>query len=147
MLVFTAPTQAVSIPVSNPSFEALDPLPEPFGGGPFSFGPLTDWVLTGVSGLFRPNSIAFHLPLPDGDQVAYSNGGNILKVLTTTLQNSTTYILQIDVGKRLDCCAFPPYKQIPQNSRQNSRPSKQVDQSLLGLGSTPFRFKFPRCCL
>jgi len=37
-------------------------------------------------------------------------------------------------------------KQIPSNSRQHSRPSKQVAQSLLWLGSTPFRFTCPRCC-
>jgi len=37
-------------------------------------------------------------------------------------------------------------EQLPRNSRQNSGPSKQVDQSFLWLGSIPFRFKFSRCC-
>ena len=43
-------------------------------------------------------------------------------------------------GIRTDATTY--LQQIPRNSRQNSRPSKQVDQSFLCLGSTPFRFKF-----
>src|SRR5437867_638257 len=43
---------------------------------------------------------------------------------------------------------FEPHldKQLPRHSRQNSRPSKHVNQSFLWLGSTPFRRTFSRCC-
>jgi hypothetical protein len=37
-------------------------------------------------------------------------------------------------------------QQSPRNSRQHSRPGKQVDQSFLWLGSIPCRCKFSRCC-
>ena len=39
------------------------------------------------------------------------------------------------------------YKQNLQSSRPNRQTSQQLEQSLLRLGSTPFRLKFPRCCL
>ena len=39
------------------------------------------------------------------------------------------------------------YKQHPQCSRQNSRPSQQLEESLLSHGSKSFRLKFGRCCL
>gem|GEM_PF-5228834 len=51
-----------------------------------------------------------------------------------------------------DCLVSPDVftqmvdQQIPRNSRQNSRPSKQADQAFLWLGSIPFRFKFSRGC-
>ena len=38
------------------------------------------------------------------------------------------------------------YKQNLQSSRQNSRPSKQIDRSFLSLGSNSFRLKLCRCC-
>jgi hypothetical protein len=37
-------------------------------------------------------------------------------------------------------------KQNLQSSRQNSRPSKQIDRSCLSLGSQPFHLKLSRCC-
>jgi len=37
-------------------------------------------------------------------------------------------------------------KQNLQSSRQNSRPSKQIDRSFLRLGSKPFRLKLSRGC-
>jgi hypothetical protein len=38
--------------------------------------------------------------------VAYSNGGTISQVLTSTLQASSTYTLSVDVGHRLDVAAM-----------------------------------------
>jgi hypothetical protein len=37
-------------------------------------------------------------------------------------------------------------KQNPQSSRQNSRPSAQIEGALLSCGSKAFRLKFARCC-
>jgi len=42
--------------------------------------------------------------------------------------------------------ASPHGEQIPCNARQHSRPSKQVERSLLWLGRTPCRCKFSRYC-
>jgi hypothetical protein len=42
---------------------------------------------------------------------------------------------------------FFNYKQNPQSSRQNSRPSQQIEESFLSCGSKSFRLKFVRCCL
>ena len=42
--------------------------------------------------------------LPDGNQVGYSNGGRIWKVLSVTLQPNATYTLSVDIGNRQDCC-------------------------------------------
>ena len=39
------------------------------------------------------------------------------------------------------------YQQNLQSSRQNSRPSQQIDRSYLSLGSQPLRLKLSRCCL
>src|SRR5438034_3872291 len=39
------------------------------------------------------------------------------------------------------------YKQNPQSSRQNSRPSQRIEWSFLSRGSKSFRLKFVRCCL
>ena len=98
---------AVPIPIVNFSFE--DPVQIL---GSFNFGPITGWTNVGISGVFRPNSMEFNLPLPDGVQTGYSNGGAISQALSA-LQNSTKYTLQVDVGKRLDCCtAFGPVVQL-----------------------------------
>ncbi len=44
----------------------------------------------------------------DGHQTAYSNGGTISQVLSTTLANNTLYNLLVDVADRSDT-AFPGY--------------------------------------
>src|SRR4029453_8531507 len=40
----------------------------------------------------------------------------------------------------------PPHPQHLQSSRENCRPSKQVDRSSLSLGNTPFCLTLSRCC-
>ena len=52
----------------------------------------------------------FSQPLPDGSQVAYSNGGRIWQVLNVTLQPYTTYTLNVGIGNRQDCCADAGYR-------------------------------------
>jgi hypothetical protein len=58
------------------------------------------------------------------------------------LQACPSHLAQCPVQRHLSIS-----QQIPRNSRQNSRPGKQVDQLFLWLGRAPFRFKFSRCCL
>ena len=106
-----APSWAVSIPVTNFSFESpAAPLGNDCGTGcSFNFGPVTGWTITVNGGVFHPDSSRFNFPLPDGDQTAYNNGGSLSQTLAATLQNSTTYTLNVAVGNRLDPQGFPGY--------------------------------------
>jgi len=100
-----APARA-DITVMNPSFELTStalPLAFPCGTGcSFNVGPIPDWTITGQSGSFQPNSTYFNLPLPDGNIVAFSNGGTISQTLAASLTANTTYVLSVDAGRRLD---------------------------------------------
>ena len=56
--------------------------------------PTTSQNLTG-------NDIFYGLqPVPDGNQVAYSNGGTIAQQLSAVLQPNTRYTLSVDIGRR-----------------------------------------------
>jgi len=85
------------ITVANPSFE----LPARGDGG---FGPPTNWTVTGDGGNWNPpgtGSPSFTAPLPDGDHVAFINGGNLTShPLSETLQPNTLYILDVAWGER-----------------------------------------------
>ena len=102
-----SPAQADTIAITNPSFEIVDPL-HPLDqscgiGCTFNVGSIPGWTVTGIAGgLFQPSSDHFNLPLPDGNIVAYSNGGTIFQALSTALAPNTTYTLSVDVGYRLD---------------------------------------------
>jgi len=94
---------ADAIAIVNPSFEspALPP-------GGFTFGAPTGWSIIGSTGTFNP--LPSELPsVPDGVQVAFSNGGTLSQVLSMDLAADTTYILTVDVGQRLDGAPFLPY--------------------------------------
>ena len=100
---------ADTIPVTNPSFETvnpLNPLNQPCGTGCFfNSGPgsIPGWTLTGAGGLFQPGTAGFFTsPVPDGSIVAYDNGGTISQTLSATLSANTTYALSVDVGRRVD---------------------------------------------
>lgn len=105
----SAPALADAIAVQNASFEITNTLdqacriPNP-GICAFNFGPIPDWTITGSSpaGSFRPSSVFYNLPVPDGSIVAYSNGGSISQTLTASLTPNTTYFLSVFVGHRLD---------------------------------------------
>jgi PEP-CTERM motif len=102
-----APASADTIAITNPSFGIVDPL-HPLDqscgiGCAFNVGSFPGWTITGnAGGLFQPSSDHFNLPLPDGNIIAYSNGGTIFQALSATLAPNTTYTLSVDVGYRLD---------------------------------------------
>lgn len=92
------------VPIANASFEQHDPFTSGCGlNCAFNAGSsIPDWTVTGAGGSFQPSSSFFTLPLPDGNVVAYSNGGTISQDLGVSVQGNSTYTLSVDVGHRLD---------------------------------------------
>ena len=105
----TAPAIAAPVTVDNWSFETL-----PVGGlnnagcgtgCSYSTGiAIPNWATTGSqTGQFQPGSTgAYFNSVPDGLTVAYTNGGTISQLLSTTALANTTYQLLVDLGFRKD---------------------------------------------
>ncbi len=119
MIVPQGQVRAASVFIDNHSFE--DPVaPQQGATGFYSINSIDKWSLVstgGLQGVFDPTATAtltgggpfFDQPVPDGVQVAYSNGGTISQTLTgTTLQAKTQYTLGVYVGRRNDQ-PFPGY--------------------------------------
>ena len=95
--------RADSISIQNPSFEITNPLNQSCGVGcAFNGGAMPGWTGVGSLGSFQPSSVFFNLPLPDGNIVAYSNGGSISQTLGVSLDPNSMYTLSVFVGNRLD---------------------------------------------
>jgi hypothetical protein len=62
--------------------------------------PTKSQILTGQNWFYNLQ------PVPDGDQVAYSNGGTIAQTLSAVLQPNTRYTLSAYIGRR-NVIAFP----------------------------------------
>ncbi|MEM8910529.1 MAG: LamG-like jellyroll fold domain-containing protein, partial [Planctomycetota bacterium] len=88
-------TSSQSITVLNHSFE--DNV-YPDGG---SGGPIDHWTVAS-GGNFNPNTARYPNEAPDGENIAFSNGGTISQVLSTNFDSSLDYELTVDVGTRLD---------------------------------------------
>ena len=58
------------------------------------------WTNSGAGGTFNPGAGEFTDGVPDGQNVAFSNGATISQVLTEPLTAGTRYVLQVDVGHR-----------------------------------------------
>lgn len=105
LCVFASSAWADNISVQNPSFETTNPLYVPCIGPEtclYNFGPVPGWT-TISAGSFEPSSFYFSLPLPNGNVVAYTNGGSISQTLTgVSLLPNSTYTLSVDVGRRFD---------------------------------------------
>jgi hypothetical protein len=103
-LSIISPAFADTIPVANASFEITNPLTITCGAGcAYNNGPIPGWTISGgEQGSWQPSSAYFSSPVPDGNIVAYSNGGTISQTLSTAPVIDTTYTLSVDVGHRLD---------------------------------------------
>ena len=80
-------------------------------------GNIPGWTASSTQiGLFQPGPNYFTLPWPvaEGQTAAQVNSGTLSQVLSTTLQASTLYTLQVDVGRRLDNLypSTPPTAQL-----------------------------------
>ncbi len=102
-----------SIAVLNPSFE-LQVLSPPVGNSTDYNYSIVDWNVTGVSGTWYPavpatgSTYFFNVNPPNGNQVAYSNGGTIFQTLSTPLVANAIYSLNVYLGHRNDI-GFPGY--------------------------------------
>lgn len=107
LCVLASSAWADDISIQNPSFESTAPYTSPCNGPgtcQYNFGPIPGWTLSGpTGGSFEPSSFYLNLPLPDGNVVAYTNGGSISQTLTgVSLLPNSTYTLSVDVGRRFD---------------------------------------------
>jgi hypothetical protein len=98
-----------SISIQNPSFEITNTLDQSCVGSTacFNNGPVPGWTtLANGFGSFAPTSTYFSLPLPDGNIVAFTNGGILEQTLAgISLLPNSVYTLSVDVGRRFDITA------------------------------------------
>jgi len=117
MIVPQGQVRAASITILNPSFE--DPIaPQQGMTGFYTLGVIDNWFNAPASGrdqgVLNPSKsqeltgsdIFYDKPVPDGDQVAYSNGGTIAQTLVEVLRPNTRYTLSAYIGRR-KVLAFP----------------------------------------
>jgi len=100
--------KAALLTVANNSFEA--PIITAPSGSVVATGLVGGWTFAGgAQGFFNPSLGETFSPgfgygpspvLPDGNQVAWSNGGTISQILSATLQTNTVYTLGVHVGRR-----------------------------------------------
>ena len=74
---------------------------------------------------------------------AYLFTNDSAKAMATLEQSE---VLSYDQGLFLAIGERLVRKQNPQSSKQNSRPSQQIEESFLSCGSKSFCLKFARCC-
>ncbi|MCA2629979.1 MULTISPECIES: PEP-CTERM sorting domain-containing protein [unclassified Microcystis] len=118
MIVPQGQVRAASIFIANHSFEAPI-ITDPSGILDTGIGTTGNWTFAGASarGFINPGLGENDVPgfwygpsptLPNGNQVAWSNGGTISQTLTETLQANTKYTLGVYVGHRQNV-AFAGY--------------------------------------
>lgn len=116
--------EGASIPIINSSFEELAPgvvlgvrnwtcNPCFQAGGTVTSEPIVGWTILdiGDAGTFRPSANEYPgggglstpaTGIPDGVNVAFSNGPDISQVLSEQLTSNQTYTLNVGVGNRND---------------------------------------------
>ncbi|MDB9404661.1 PEP-CTERM sorting domain-containing protein [Microcystis aeruginosa CS-1036] len=109
--------KAALLTVANNSFET--PVITAPSGIISSTGSVGGWTFSGAQPQGFANPVAAHNAggswygsspgiIPDGNQIAWSNGGTISQTLSGTLQTNTVYTLRAFVGNRLGV-NFPGY--------------------------------------
>ncbi|MFK7790377.1 MAG: PEP-CTERM sorting domain-containing protein [Phycisphaeraceae bacterium] len=95
---------AAPITVNNHSFEN-----DAVADGSAAFA-ATGWVRSGTSasGTFDPGAGTYNDPIPDGDQVAFTNATVNITQTVGILSHSTVYTLTVAVGDRVNT-NFPGY--------------------------------------
>ncbi|MFH0891559.1 MAG: hypothetical protein V1867_02140 [Candidatus Falkowbacteria bacterium] len=92
--------------VDNPSFEEDKPGQNWImgQGGTWVNNIVSGWKVVGprLAGTFRPDKYIYPGGVPDGYNVAWTNGGSIRQVLKEKVTAGFVYVLQVYVGKRVD---------------------------------------------
>ena len=92
--------------VDNPSFEEDKPGQNWImgQGGTWVNNIISGWRVVGprLAGTFRPDIFIYPGGVPDGHNVAWTNGGSIRQVLKEKLAAGFTYVLEVYVGKMTD---------------------------------------------
>jgi len=131
---------ADSVPINNPSFEMFNNLTATCGPGcHFNFGPIPGWQ---GGGTFQPNS-QFFSSIPDGSKVAFTNGGTISQMLTSTVLPDTVYTMTAFVGNRLD--GFSGTFTLALDTIQNGVTTTLCTVSGNALDFTPGTFESQSC--
>lgn len=91
--------QGTPIAIVNPSFELSPSVPVGDPVGPWGNGAIAGWTASGSVGEWQPAASQF-ASLPDGQTVAWSNGGSISQDLGVPVQANATYTLSVYVGHR-----------------------------------------------
>ena len=107
LFVMVSGSSASSISILNASFEN----PSCGVSAPISCTP-ADWTVTvGTADAFLPAGTAWD-SIPDGSQVAWSNGGTLTQILAATITPDTTYTLSVWVSQRWEAGSFLPEIQL-----------------------------------
>jgi hypothetical protein len=99
------PAEPRSIPVLNHSFELPkleDGAWRPFRADGWTISALPNPTESQVNGagVFRPTSVFFDLPLPDGAQTCYSDGNTVSQTIGARFRRGRKYTLTVSVGRR-----------------------------------------------
>ncbi len=106
LVTASALAAATPLTIVNASFESDTVFSSEIGSTGWSTGVLSGWDVTGETGVWNPRTPTyFPGGIPDGINVAFSNGGNISQTLSAVLDNSTRYSLSVAVGTRTDVAA------------------------------------------
>lgn len=100
-------SEALPVPIVNPGFEN-QVLTE--GGWTSGVNSISGWNSYVAAGIWNPTDFVFFSTLvPEGNNVAFSNGDNITtQIVDYQLQPNTELTLSVDVGWRFDT-PFPGY--------------------------------------
>jgi len=111
---FIHPALAIPVYIENYSFESNQPEDGGWASDPVK-GPyitqIDGWAKTGSTGTWQPTTgptDPYPGGVPDGINVAFSNGGTISQTLAEALTANYQYTLQVYVGNRTDT-AFQDY--------------------------------------
>jgi len=104
-LLMTGTAWADGIPITNASFETPGgPLNYSCGTGcTYNYSTIPGWSIS-AGGSFQPGS--FFSYIPDGNLVAFTNGGSISQTLTSSVSVNTLYTLTVYVGNRTNTQNF-----------------------------------------
>lgn len=97
-------SEAVPVDINNPGFES-----NILADGSWQLG-ITGWTTSGWTGVWNPRAGYFSTGIPEGNNVAFTEGSSISQTIDNYLLTANTLLtLSVDVGWRLDYATKPEY--------------------------------------